>query len=62
MVSDAADEAVGGTQLQIDVKLIGPEGETAAPAQEQGDTFVSDWPGQTLHHVEDDVFTVGLIF
>lgn len=28
--SDAADEAVGGTELQIDVKLIGPEGGKAA--------------------------------
>lgn len=56
------DEAVGGTALQIDVKLIGPEGKLTVTAKKktQGDIFVSDWSRQIFHHVEADVFTVSL--
>lgn len=53
-----ADGAVGGSELQIDVKLIGPEGKLQLQLKRQGDTFVSDWSGQSLRRVRDDMFTV----
>lgn len=32
---------------------LAQRGEAAVAARKQGDTFVSDWPGRTIHHVED---------
>lgn len=55
-----ADEDEGGTELQIDVKLIGPEGKQQSALHKGGDISVSDWSRQTPHDVEDDVFTVGV--
>lgn len=50
-----ADEAVGGTELQIDVKLIGPEGKLQLQLKNKV-TYLSVI-GPDRHFV---VFTVGL--